>query len=191
LRIILSACLVLVCLGVVRPGHTRAAASAGFNAGQASDDVAYLSEVVGPRPKGSEGQRLASDYVARQFEQAGLTVERQVFTAESSGMLYSGSNIVGDLPRSGDVILICAHLDTVPVSPGANDNASGVAAMLELARVTRARTYPFGLRYIAFDGEEPNRDGSAFYIGELSADQRAAISLVLNLDMVGAGGPWH
>src|SRR5256712_1156451 len=80
-----------------------------------------------------------------------------------------------------EVLVVGAHLDTVPPSPGANDNASGVAAVLEVARllaeVPTART----VHFVAFGAEELGLVGSSYYV----ANRTLAVTGMVNLDMVG------
>ena len=94
-------------------------------------------------------------------------------------------------------LLVGAHLDTVPQAPGAEDNASGIAVLLELARVygpaggTRTRL-PVVL--VAFGAEEPRGDGDArhhygsrAYVAAMPRAQRTALRGMLSLDRVGVG----
>jgi esterase/lipase superfamily enzyme len=89
-------------------------------------------------------------------------------------------------------MIICAHLDSrgadlgAPESraPGADDDASGVAALLELARVLKDVETPWSVRFAAFSGEEQGLVGSSAY-ATMAKDEKMKIKLVLNLDMVG------
>jgi hypothetical protein len=66
----------------------------------------------------------------------------------------TGVNVQGSRPGGSQMVIIGAHYDSVSAGPGANDNASGTATMLELARVVAARQYPFTVRFVGFDAEE-------------------------------------
>lgn len=79
--------------------------------------------------------------------------------------------------------IVCAHYDSILGSPGANDNATGTAAMLELAKMNRNNT---NLQFIAFDAEEWNKYGSYSYVRSLSKRQLKQIKVVINLDMIGS-----
>jgi Zn-dependent M28 family amino/carboxypeptidase len=108
-----------------------------------------------------------------------------------------GRNLTAVLPGRSDeagVLVICAHLDTIPGTQGADDNASGVAAMLELARLLSTLENEHTLVFVAFDSEESGLWGSQawaeshvkgpdrrFHIGELDY---GPIRLVVNLDCV-------
>ena len=80
----------------------------------------------------------------------------------NNGELVPSLSVAAELPGSS-LLIVGAQLDSVERSPGANDNASGVAVMLELARVLAARP-PLGVRFIAFDAEEVGRFGSKAYV---------------------------
>ncbi len=115
-------------------------------------------------------------------------------------------NVVGVLPgpesegpNEGAFIVVGAHLDHIGVGPrgrvgrGADDNASGVAAMLSMARAFatedgRSRLGATSVVFCAFTGEEDGRIGSAAYVESLGS-RGADCPLMINLDMVGAGDP--
>lgn len=87
----------------------------------------------------------------------------------------------------GPVLVLGGHYDTVPVSPGANDNASGIAVMLEVASRLATQELPFALRVIAFGSEETGLNGSRHYVASLSQQERDRIIGMLNFDALGAG----
>jgi Zn-dependent M28 family amino/carboxypeptidase len=98
-------------------------------------------------------------------------------------------NVVADLPgRTGEVVLLGAHLDSVANGPGINDNGSGSALVLEIARQARrlgvrpAR----GLRFAFWGAEELGLVGSSAYVRSLPARERGRLFAVLNFDMVGS-----
>ncbi|HEX2910964.1 MAG TPA: M28 family metallopeptidase [Chloroflexia bacterium] len=87
------------------------------------------------------------------------------------------------------LLLFGAHYDTLPGTPGADDNASGVAVLLETARII-ANAYPqFEMRFIAFDGEELGLIGSRAYAEALSAAEKQRIVAVFNFDMLAGSSP--
>jgi hypothetical protein len=96
-------------------------------------------------------------------------------------------NVTADLPgRKGGAVLLGAHLDSVANGPGINDNGSGSALVLEVARqARRLGVRPAnGLRFAFWGGEELGLVGSSAYVQNLSAQGR--ITAVLNFDMVGS-----
>jgi aminopeptidase YwaD len=109
----------------------------------------------------------------------------------------SATNVVAELPGSrpdAGVVIFGAHLDTVPAGPGANDNGSGSAVVLELAHELAQRSQaerPLTVRFAFFGAEELGLFGSRFYVQNLSDAERQAILGDINLDMVGVGTAWR
>lgn len=127
----------------------------------------------------NKGNDLAADYLYKQLENYGLEVTDQKYTE-------SGRNIfavqTGSLYPEKEFI-ICAHYDAVP-NYAADDNATGVAAVLEAARLLSQRSMDFTIVYALWDEEELGLIGSNFYASEASGNQ-ADIRGVINLDMLG------
>jgi hypothetical protein len=86
--------------------------------------------------------------------------------------------------NSSNGIVVCAHYDSIMDSPGANDNASGVSALMEVARTNREA------QYILFSAEEWNKHGSYSYVRSLKKQQLKEIRLLINIDMIGSGRPF-
>jgi Zn-dependent M28 family amino/carboxypeptidase len=132
--------------------------------------------------------RAAEAFIRDQFAAQGYEVARQSYTThgvESSNLEVT----VHGRSRAGEVVVIGAHYDTVRGSPGANDNASGVAALLEIARALREMRPARTIRLVAFVNEEP----PFFYFGEMGSQvyARAArrggddIRAMLSLETLG------
>ena len=97
-------------------------------------------------------------------------------------------NVVAEKPGTdpnGQVIVLGGHYDTVPDVPGANDNGSGIATLLTVAREVADRSYPFTLRFIAFGSEELGLFGSRFYVSSLTSAEQADTIAMLNFDALG------
>lgn len=104
-------------------------------------------------------------------------------------------NVIADsagFDASEPHVVVMAHLDTIPVAPGAEDNASGISVMLELARLAAAAPPDLPVRFIAFGAEEPRGSGDALHhfgsqqhVADLSRAERAAIEGAVALDRVG------
>ena len=113
------------------------------------------------------------------------------------------ANVVATLPGfdpRAPHLVVGAHLDTVPQAPGAEDNASGVAVLLEVARLHALAAARGGtgsrlpVVYVAFGAEEPRGDGDAWhhygsrhYVAELTTTERRAVRGMVSLDRVGVG----
>jgi Zn-dependent M28 family amino/carboxypeptidase len=96
-------------------------------------------------------------------------------------------NIVA-LPRhrtQAPMILVGAHYDSVPGTPGADDNASGLAALLECARLTADIAGPAAIGFVAFNREEEGLIGSTDFVEHYLARHALAITVVHVLEMVG------
>ena len=146
----------------------------------------YLEGLVafGPRYTGSENCSDAAEYIKEEFEELGL----DAYIDPWKYPRYSCQNVVATFngidPTSDAVFIICAHYDTIGNSPGANDDGSGVAAMLAIANITSQYSFNHTIRFVAQSGEEEGCFGS------LADAQRAYerdenIVAVLNIDMVG------
>jgi len=136
------------------------------------------------RKAGSEGCNKAADYISQQLKQMGYTPEFQDFTMGRSKTKNVLAARVGPLDS---VIVVGAHYDAVgPIRnsfcPGADDNASGVAAVLELAKMlkTSRRT----ILFLFFSGEEDGLIGSAYYVKHPKYPNNKTV-FMLNLDMIG------
>ncbi len=95
-----------------------------------------------------------AEYIERQFAALGYKPKRHAYEVRGVNV----ANIEAELAGSGkaeQILIIGAHYDTIPGSPGANDNTSGVAALLELARLLSAVKPERTLRFVAFVNEEP------------------------------------
>jgi hypothetical protein len=153
--------------------------------------VRALSSVSGRAP-GSKGHQEAEGIIAKGFREAGL--KPYAGGAFSAAEAKPGhGNVIGIAEGSSkkeETVVLCAHYDHLPqtngaVFPGADDNASGVALLLELARhyakTPSARTIIFA----AFDGEETGRAGSRTFLQNLPAAAKEKMNAALNFDTVG------
>ncbi len=146
----------------------------------------HLQEIARERDPylATEGHFYVQQYIRHQLEQWG-TVEIYEFKIN----VRTHQNLILHLPGKGsDVtkppIVVGAHYDGVPGTPGADDNATGVAALLELARSLTAQPAHYPVRLIAFDLEEYGMLGSTDYAEAVFQD-RQPIRLMLSLEMLG------
>lgn len=159
------------------------------------NDVRTLSsDSMEGRGAGTPGGERARAYVAARFEALGLTAPAsgrlQPFTREGRRGAVSGANVLGVVrgTRTPDRwIIVSAHYDHLGVRDGqiyngADDNASGVASMLEVARQLREHPPEHSVLFIAFDAEERGLLGARAYV-DAPAVPLDATSLEFNLDM--------
>ncbi len=150
--------------------------------------MAHLRAVVGERHPLSSPARLqqAERYLRDQFSEAGLAVTMHDF--EAMGGIYH--NVIGAVsPASGQdgkepPMILAAHYDTVPGSPGADDNASALAVLLEVAHRIGSHQLRRPIRFIAFCLEEEGLLGSQAYTAYLAATRQSLYGAVV-LECVG------
>jgi Zn-dependent M28 family amino/carboxypeptidase len=165
----------------------RAAVSAPADPFRLERDVRRLAEDFFPRDF-SHPRNLAraADFLALEFRSAGAEVREQTFQA--GGRAYR--NVLASFgPDSRDLVVVGAHYDTHGELPGADDNASGVAGLLELARLLAALPLPTRVDLVAFSLEElpvfGSRDmGSAVHARSLRASGARVRGMVC-LEMIG------
>jgi hypothetical protein len=116
-------------------------------------DVALLAGDIGERNVfNPTAYARAADAIEQSLRDAGYATSRQTFDVD--GVLCA--NVIAELRRTSDeIVIVGAHYDTIDGSPGADDNASGVAAMLALARAFANARPRRTLRFVAFANEEP------------------------------------
>mgnify|MGYP000023112591 CR=1 FL=1 len=119
-----------------------------------------------------------------ELNDAGLLVEKQSWTIDN----YEATNFIGT--KSGlieeDVIYINdAHYDTVPGSPGADDNGSGVVGVLAGLKILSQYDFEKTIKFIFFDMEEDGLVGSINYVSNIAMPQSLDIQGVLNYEMIG------
>ncbi|WP_423809596.1 M20/M25/M40 family metallo-hydrolase [Piscibacillus halophilus] len=157
------------------------------------DHIYHLSEEIGPRGAGTEGEDLTVEYLKEEFESYGYDhVDIHEFTFET----YAGEEITSynveavkepmKQHDSGQTIIVGAHHDSVPNGPGANDDASGTGALLELARVFSNTPTDTTIKFVAFGAEEYGLWGSRKYAEAMTEDEVDETVAMFQLDMVGS-----
>lgn len=145
----------------------------------------HLTQIVRDRDPylASSGHFYVKQYLRQQLEQWGI-VETHEFQVR--GKIHQ--NLILNLPANTDnqkpAILIGAHYDAVPGTAGADDNATGVVVLLELARAFAAEPLNYPVRLVAFDMEEYGMLGSSQYAADLKQQQQP-LRLMLSLEMLG------
>lgn len=133
----------------------------------------------GPRVTGSKACNDAGNYILQEFQK--YVPARKIQWEYSS---YRDYNIEGEIKGDEQIFIVCAHYDSVPNSPGADDDASGVAAVLAAARVLSNYNFEHTIRFVTFSGEEQGLLGSHEY-ARLARERNESIDGVLNADMIG------
>jgi hypothetical protein len=169
------------------------AAEAGIDAVDLSqaafeDDVGKLA---GLRTRHSRSTEFlgALDWAEGRLNELGYATQIQTVAVPGG----TSRNLIADRPgdcAERELVLVTAHLDSVNVTgfpaaaPGADDNASGSAGVLAIARAQAGRSTKHDLRLVLFGGEEQGLFGSTQYVSGLNAAERARISAVINMDMI-------
>lgn len=155
--------------------------------GELVADVQTLAGEIGERNLLRYAQlNAAADFIEESFARAGLKARRDTYELQGRACHNIEVEIPGTRP---EIVLIGAHYDSVFGSPGANDNASGVAALLALARRFAGKTSGQTLRFVAFVNEEPpffqtEQMGSFVYASRCKA-RGDKISVMLSLETIG------
>lgn len=175
---------------------------ADFSTARAMVDVRAIARA--PHPVGSAEHRRVQDHLFARMTALGLNPERQpgVLSPDAVRRMErwkldptsSLTNLIGVLPASGPgannaapAVLLMAHYDTTPKSPGAADDSAGVAAVLETVRAIRARgAIRRPLVVLLTDAEELNLDGARAFFSEHPWRER--LGAVVNLEARGGGG---
>jgi len=138
----------------------------------------------GVRYTGTDNCSKAGDWIYDEFQQMGLDVQFHDWKHRK----FESRNVVathpGDDPFSNAIFIICAHYDTYPTSPGANDDGSGIVAILAIAEILSQYSFKHTIQFITFSGEEVGTYGSFKYAVE-AYDRGDNIIAVLNLDIIG------
>ena len=170
---VVGSCLMLGYVSMFGNGSTEAAQSRlalediPFNGSRAYGYLRQLCK-IGPRRSGSQGMAEQQKLLTEHFGRLGGQVELQRFRVAhpiDRSRVEMANLIVRWHPKSKQRILLCAHYDTLPfpmldpVNPrgrfvGANDGASGVAVLMELAHEMRSLRLNYGVDFVLFDGEE-------------------------------------
>jgi len=196
-----SGCVLLVLLSTL---SCESAHIPGFDSTRA---FTYLEKQVafGPRVPGTESHETTRDWLTQQLRVLTSYVALQHFTGSSGGNDCEMTNIIATFyPDKTDRILLCAHWDCRPFAdrdpdaenhskpvPGANDSASGVAVLLEIAGIIAVQEPPVGIDIVFFDGEDGgeygNNDtwilGSQYFAQKMQSSYRPRYSILL--DMIG------
>ncbi len=144
-------------------------------------------ENLGER-KSWDGQKRASDYIKDRLEKMGLAPRLHRYSHKEKEWENIWLEFKGEV-RGGSKILVVAHYDSTSrgmseKAPGADDNGTGVAVLLELARLFSTESFNHDVQLAFFSNEENGHQGSKAYVAKLKNDS-AQIKAALNIDIVG------
>jgi hypothetical protein len=153
-------------------------------------DVQTIAGQIGERNMACYSQlNVAADFIENSFSRAGLRPRRDSYELHGRACHNIEAEIRGAHGAKPPIILVGAHYDSVLGSPGANDNGSGVAAMLALARRLAAKPVQHTLRFVAFVNEEPpyflsGKMGSFVYASRCKARGDQIVAMI-SLETIG------
>ena len=178
-RIFLYQALLLLCL-------TPAAAAGSdslFSSANAYALLRVLAGDIGPRPMGSPAERRALIFAVERFRAYGCDTAYVLPMTVAEGVNTASGIAVGILRgTSGRIIVLGSHIDSSgPDIPGANDNGSGTACVIELARVLAQRPRASTIMFCCFGGEEEGLRGSDYFIEHF--DRIDSVVMMLQIDM--------
>ena len=163
-----------------------------FDASKAMAHIQELSVGIGIRHAGTDAEKAAVDYARSRLEEWGYAVH--VADVPVPNGLTSHNTIAVKPGISPLTLVVGAHIDSWGPSPGANDNASGAATVLELARDLQGDVLAPTVVFVLFGNEEMIDDnpdhhhyGSRAYVAQMSAEERAGLAGMISLDMVASG----
>lgn len=160
---------------------------------QLERDVRMLAETIGARNLRDEGRAenlaAAREYVATRFGELGMSVARERYQVGERDVEILITELRGST-RPNEIVIVGAHYDTHGRSPGANDNATGIAALLAIAESLRLAPRDRTLRFVAFPNEEhpftrTHLMGSRVYAKRCRARGEHVVSMV-SLETLGA-----
>ena len=159
------------------------------SSGRMTEHVRYLSTTIGERNTFRNGSlKAAADYIRTNLTQSGYAVREQTYAVEGNTVSNLEAELTGSETSAGAVV-VGAHYDTVSGTGGADDNTSGVAAALELARLLKGSKFHRTIRFAFFVNEEPpffqtEQMGSLVYAKRLRQEQ-VPISAMISLETPG------
>ena len=155
------------------------------------EHVRKLASDIGVRVRASSNETRGARYIAGEFRELGYDVNLQRFPVDGG----TSRNVIAAYPGARKYpFVVGGHMDSVPGAPGANDNASGVAVVLEIARLFAGKPQARWVRFVAFGSEEYGEDGShhvgsRVYVERLGNEGRNRLAGMLSVDMIADGRP--
>ena len=144
----------------------------------------YIQKIqeFGPHPTGSRACKAVGDYLYDTLNSFKISIQYDPWNYQ----LRSGTNIVASLQgkNSNNIVVVSAHYDSISISPGGNDDGSGVAVVLAAADILSHYSFNCTIRFVLFSGEEQGLLGSHEYVQNASRNNEAIIG-DLQLDGVG------
>lgn len=150
--------------------------------------VRSMSNQIGPRPAGTWEEAQTAQYIVTTLERLGYRPEIQPFTVREKDRAIDSQNLIAlKQGLSPHEIIVGGHYDSVAAGKGADDNASGVGVMLEVAKRIKDVPTPYTIRFVFFGAEEIGLEGSKYYASQMMEQEIQKTLAMINLDSLIAG----
>jgi Zn-dependent M28 family amino/carboxypeptidase len=194
-RVSLIALVTVMALGLLAPSAVAVKPLLPNEMGvRAYQYVDALSNISPKRVAATAGEVAAAELVKGWFADSGYEAEYQPFSYVRRGVTYQSQNVVAYSPAPlkpksspAPLVIIGAHYDAVAAGEGADDNASGVAVMLEIAERIEKFPRKYDIVFVAFGAEEVGLRGSAYYVSQMSEEDKARTVAMINFDSLIVG----
>jgi hypothetical protein len=154
----------------------------GFSQENATAILKTLVLDIGRRPMGSPAEQRAMQFAIEKFREYGCDTSYVLpMTVASNVNTKSGVAVGVKKGRTSRIIVIGGHIDSVPDAPGANDDGSGTACVIELARVLNQRENESTIYFCCWGGEEQGLEGSTFFVEHFKDID--SVALMFQIDM--------
>ncbi|HEX3583815.1 MAG TPA: M28 family peptidase, partial [Thermoanaerobaculia bacterium] len=184
----------IIVIGAVTAWRLRGpepkAANAPSNAFSAARALQAEKDTIGgtiPHPAGSPANKAVRDRIVARLQSLGYAVQTETrFACSAHPLCANVENIIATRPgdKTGPPVLLAVHYDSVPAGPGASDDGSGVASVLEIARIVRNEKSANPLEILIDDGEELGLLGAEGFVQEMPS-----VGAVVNVEARGTSGP--
>ncbi len=160
------------------------------------DYLKVISVDIGRRLSGSAEEAKAAEYLKQEFESFGYQTSIQEFQTQirnggsATPVPLNSRNVIAIKPganSSSPILVLGGHFDTVAAGPGANDNGSGTAVLLTIAKELSKVNLGYEIRFVSFGSEEIGLIGSREFVRSLSPEDKARIQAMINFDALAGG----
>ena len=155
--------------------------------GELPIDIGNGPEFIMSRNTFNSGNEKAQLFLQQKFEEFGYPVEVQTFSSTGKNLIVTKPGTIA----TADPLILCAHYDAMPGgiynAPGADDDGSGTAAVLEAARILADVQFEHPIIFALWDEEEQGLVGSGFYAGTIAAND-VELRAVINMDAIAYDG---
>ena len=191
--------LMLAAVASVASAKTLAPNEVGARAYTYIDQLTRITHADGTytpldRAAGTSDELAAAEKVKAWLSDAGYAPALRQFSYVRGGVTYNSQNVVAfrpaDLKRKGSptpLVIVGAHYDAVTAGDGADDNASGVGVMIEVAERLAHFKIDYDIAFVAFGAEEAGLRGSSYYVNQMSQADKDRTIVMINFDSLIVG----